>query len=180
MSGSRLLSHAVSSIVPSAARIFTVVFGMGTGVPSARIATRQIYQCIISLLHENPTEMQHLTCFLRKEVIQPHLPIQLPCYDFTPVISPAFDGSILKGLATGFGHCRLPWCDGRCVQDPGTYSPRHSDPRLLAIPASCSRVADCSPNWDTIFEVCSPSRDRVSLLCHCSTCVAQAVRGMMI
>ena len=45
MSGSRLLSHAVSSIVPSAARIFTVVFGMGTGVASARIATRQIYQC---------------------------------------------------------------------------------------------------------------------------------------
>ena len=131
-------------------------------------------------LYENPTETQPLLSILRKEVIQPHLPIQLPCYDFTPVISPAFDGSILKGLATGFGHCRLPWCDGRCVQDPGTYSPRHSDPRLLAIPASCSRVADCSPNWDTIFEVCSPSRDRVSLLCHCSTCVAQAVRGMMI
>ena len=41
MPGSRLLSHAVSSIVPSAARIFTVVFGMGTGVPSARITTRQ-------------------------------------------------------------------------------------------------------------------------------------------
>ena len=46
MSGSRLLSHAVSSIVPSAARIFTVVFGMGTGVASARIATRQNFQCI--------------------------------------------------------------------------------------------------------------------------------------
>ena len=27
---------------------------------------------------------------LRKEVIQPHLPIRLPCYDFTPVIRPAF------------------------------------------------------------------------------------------
>ena len=26
---------------------------------------------------------------LRKEVIQPHLPIRLPCYDFTPVIAPA-------------------------------------------------------------------------------------------
>ena len=25
----------------------------------------------------------------RKEVIQPHLPIRLPCYDFTPVIAPA-------------------------------------------------------------------------------------------
>ena len=33
--------------------------------------------------------------FLRKEVIQPHLPIRLPCYDFTPVIRPAFDGSFL-------------------------------------------------------------------------------------
>ena len=30
---------------------------------------------------------------LRKEVIQPHLPIRLPCYDFTPVISLTFDGS---------------------------------------------------------------------------------------
>ena len=47
MSGSRLLSHIVSNIVPSAARIFTVVFGMGTGVASARIATRQSYQMII-------------------------------------------------------------------------------------------------------------------------------------
>ena len=33
--------------------------------------------------------------FLRKEVIQPHLPIRLPCYDFTPVISPAFGSSLL-------------------------------------------------------------------------------------
>ena len=29
---------------------------------------------------------------LRKEVIQPHLPIRLPCYDFTPVIGLALDG----------------------------------------------------------------------------------------
>jgi len=29
-------------------------------------------------------------------VIQPHLPIQLPCYDFTPVIGPAFDGSLFR------------------------------------------------------------------------------------
>ena len=26
----------------------------------------------------------------RKEVIQPHLPIRLPCYDFTPIIEPTF------------------------------------------------------------------------------------------
>ena len=84
------------------------------------------------------------------------------------------------GWATDFGHFQLPWCDGRCVQDPGTYSPRHSDSRLLAIPASCSRVADCSPNWDVIFGVRSTSRLRFPLLRHCSTCVAQAIRGMMI
>ena len=28
---------------------------------------------------------------LRKEVIQPHLPIRLPCYDFTPIIDSTFD-----------------------------------------------------------------------------------------
>ena len=32
---------------------------------------------------------------LRKEVIQPHLPIRLPCYDFTPVTDPTFDCCIL-------------------------------------------------------------------------------------
>ena len=36
-----------------------------------------------------------LLLFLRKEVIQPHLPIRLPCYDFTPVTSPAFGSSLL-------------------------------------------------------------------------------------
>ena len=41
--------------------------------------------------------------FLRKEVIQPHLPIRLPCYDFTPVIMPAFGSSFLsvRSLTSG-------------------------------------------------------------------------------
>src|SRR3954453_9644063 len=52
----------------------------------------------------------------------------------------------LTGWATGFGCYRLSWCDGRCVQGPGTYSPRRADPGLLATPASWSRVADSNPN----------------------------------
>ena len=47
-------------------------------------------------------------CFIwfglhRKEVIQPHLPIRLPCYDFTPVIGPAFGSSFLtvRSLTSG-------------------------------------------------------------------------------
>ena len=34
----------------------------------------------------------------RKEVIQPQLPLRLPCYDFTPVTDPTFDGFLPCGL----------------------------------------------------------------------------------
>src|SRR6267142_399675 len=33
--------------------------------------------------------------FSRKEVIQPHLPIRLPCYDFTPVMKLTVVGALL-------------------------------------------------------------------------------------
>ena len=96
--------------------------------------------------------------FSRKEVIQPHLPIRLPCYDFTPVTKPTVvTGLLAVSLATS-GKTPLPWCDGRCVQGPGTYSPRHADPRLLAIPTSRSRVADCDPDYDRLSGIGSPSR----------------------
>ena len=42
-SGSHLLSHIVSNVVPSAAYVLTIVFGMRTGVSHKRIATRVIY-----------------------------------------------------------------------------------------------------------------------------------------
>ena len=35
------------------------------------------------------------SCLLRKEVIQPHLPIRLPCYDLTPIINPTFGSALL-------------------------------------------------------------------------------------
>jgi hypothetical protein len=35
---------------------------------------------------------------LRKEVIQPHLPVRLPCYDFVPIADPTFDSSLPEGL----------------------------------------------------------------------------------
>ena len=34
---------------------------------------------------------------LRKEVIQPHLPVRLPCYDLVLIAGPTFDGSLHKG-----------------------------------------------------------------------------------
>ena len=32
---------------------------------------------------------------LRKEVIHPHVPVGIPCYDFTPIINPTLDSSLL-------------------------------------------------------------------------------------
>jgi len=40
-------------------------------------------------------------------VIQPQLPLRLPCYDFVPIANPTFDGSLHKGWVTGFGCYRL-------------------------------------------------------------------------
>ena len=36
---------------------------------------------------------------LRKEVIHPHLPVRVPCYDFVPIADPTFDSSL-----TSLGH----------------------------------------------------------------------------
>jgi hypothetical protein len=46
----------------------------------------------------SPIEIESSSGFPRKEVIQPQLPLRLPCYDFTPIIDPTFDGSLPKGL----------------------------------------------------------------------------------
>ena len=46
----------------------------------------------------NPLPLDGKDELLRKEVIQPHLPVRLPCYDFTPIADPTFDSSLPKGL----------------------------------------------------------------------------------
>ena len=53
-------------------------------------------------VRKNPPVLQnHIimrTRVPRKEVIQPHLPIRLPCYDFTPIIRPTVDGIVPCGF----------------------------------------------------------------------------------
>ena len=55
----------------------------------------------IDLGVRRPVMNRHV--LLRKEVIQPHLPIRLPCYDFTPIICPTFGSALLavKLLTSG-------------------------------------------------------------------------------
>ena len=73
---------------------------METGVSPGRIDTAKFQQYQSNLVL-NSTHNPYLN--LRKEVIQPHLPIRLPCYDFTPVILPAFGSSLLtvRSLTSG-------------------------------------------------------------------------------
>ena len=71
---------------------------MGTGVSPYRIATGPVvhYSIFITPTLQTAVNTQTPTSSLRKEVIQPHLPIRLPCYDFTPVTDPAVDCSLLS------------------------------------------------------------------------------------
>ena len=93
--------------------------------------------------------MPHL---LRKEVIQPHLPVQLPCYDFTLLagqtlgtfLSPKRVGSATSGPSDSGG------------VTGGVYKAREriqrdmADSRLLAIPTSRRRIAASDLNWDRL------------------------------
>jgi len=82
----------------------------------------------------------------RKEVIQPQLPLQLPCYDFVPVIGPTFDSCLLAVSSPASGVTNSHDVTG------GVYKARErihrsiADLRLLATPTSCRRVAACNPN----------------------------------
>ena len=99
----------------------------------------------------------------RKEVIQPHLPVLLPCYDFVPVTDPTLGRPFLS-----VRHPTSGVADSHDVTG-GVYKARErihrtmADARLLATPPSWSRVADSNPNYDALFGICSPSRGRCLL-----------------
>ena len=62
--------------------VFTILSRKPTFIRSAS-QPNPVLSNLIEVLH------------LRKEVIQPHLPIRLPCYDFTPITSFTFGGVLL-------------------------------------------------------------------------------------
>ena len=71
---------------------YTPIFGF---------APQKLNNDVSFLLIPLTLDVNHLSfkmiCLHRKEVIQPHLPIRLPCYDFTPVAYPTF-GSVLLAV----------------------------------------------------------------------------------
>ena len=73
---------------------------------------------------------------LRKEVIHPHLPVRIPCYDFTPITIHTLDAFLLAVGPAASG------ADNSRGVTGGVYKTRErihrsiADLRLLAIPAS--------------------------------------------
>ena len=90
---------------------------------------------------------------LRKEVIQPHLPVRLPCYDFTLVTNSTLGILLQTVRVTTSGITSFHGVTG------GVYKARErihrciADQRLLAIPTSCRRVAAYNPNLDEVYEI---------------------------
>ena len=86
-------------------------------------------------------------------MIQPHLPVRLPCYDFTPVTNSTLGILLQTVKVTTSGITSFHGVTG------GVYKARErihrciADQRLLAIPTSCRRVAAYNPNLDEVYEI---------------------------
>ena len=81
-----------------------------------------------------------------KEVIQPHLPIRLPCYDFTPVIGHTVASAPLAVRLPASGATDSHGVTGGVYKARERIHRSNADLRLLAIPTSWSRVADSNPD----------------------------------
>ena len=93
---------------------------------------------------------------LRKEVIQPQVPLRLPCYDLVPITGFIF-GACLAAPTTSDAP-RFGGLTGGVYKAQEHIHRRSADRRLLAIPASCGRVAARNPNWGTIFAISAALR----------------------
>ena len=113
-----------------------------------------------------------------KEVIQPHLPVGLPCYDFIPVIGLTLDASPLAVEPAASGKTNSHDVTGGVYKTRERIHGSVADLPLLAIPSSCSRVADYNLNWGRLLGFASPCGFAAFCTGHCSTCVAPDIRAM--
>ena len=88
-----------------------------------------------------------------KEVIQPQVPLRLPCYDFTPVIGHTVVSVLLTVRLPTSGATNSHGVTGGVYKARERIHRSNADLRLLAIPTSWSRVADSNPDYDRLFEI---------------------------
>ena len=100
----------------------------------------------------------------RKEVIQPHLPVLLPCYDFVPIAGPTLDGCLPPGVSPpASGVSNFHDVTGGVYKARERIHPDVADSGLLATPPSWRRVSASNPNRDRLFGIRSTSRYRSPL-----------------
>ena len=85
-------------IFPNLMRYFNVMYASYTWLPHYQVFKEQFLRDNLSKLSKMFIARYFDFFFLhRKEVIHPHLPVGIPCYDFTPIAYPTFVGPLLKG-----------------------------------------------------------------------------------
>ena len=78
----------------------------------------------------------HTRFLLRKEVIHPHVPVGIPCYDLTPIISPTLGIRLLSFTYMTSGIANSHGLTGGVYKARERIHRDFADSRLLAIPAS--------------------------------------------
>ena len=116
-----------------------------------------------TITHEGPSSVQGkyprtVLAIPRKEVIQPQVLLRLPCYDLVPVTSFTVVASLLAVGLTTSGTSGFRGLTGGVYKAQEHIHRGVADPRLLAIPTSCRRIAAYNPNWGRLSEISSPSR----------------------
>ena len=79
-------------------------------------------------------------------MIQPQVPLRLPCYDLVPITKLAFGVVLLAVGLTTSGALSFRGLTGGVYKAQEHIHRVMADTRLLAIPASRGRVADLDPN----------------------------------
>ena len=95
-----------------------------------------------------------------KEVIQPQVPLRLPCYDFVPVMNHTVASVLFAVKLPASGTIHSHDVTGGVYKARERIHRDNADSRLLAIPTSWSRVADSNPDYETLCGIGSPSRVR--------------------
>ena len=84
--------------------------------------------------------------FLRKEVIQPQVPLRLPCYDLVPITEFILGACVLAVRPPASGVASSHDVTGGVYKTRERIHRSIAVLRLLATPTSCRRVAACNPN----------------------------------
>src|SRR5262249_61386002 len=95
---------------------------------------------------------------LRKEVIQPQVPLRLPCYDLVPIDRFAVAACLREVGTASSGAPIFRGLTGGVYKAQEHIHRGGADPRLLAIPTSRRRSAAFDLNWGMFFGICSPSQ----------------------